>query len=92
VGATFVHTDKQFFNRNSAPGYLYLPATDLLNLNANWDDVLGSPIDLLAFVTNVTNELIVVTNGGEYQSLGYESQQYAAPRMWGLRVRYKFGE
>jgi iron complex outermembrane receptor protein len=92
VGATFVHTDRQFFNRNSNPAYLYLPATDLLNLNANWDDVLGAPVDLAVFVTNVTNELVPVTNGGEYQSLGYESQQYAAPRMWGVRLRYKFGD
>ncbi len=92
IGATFVHTDKQFFNRNSRPDLLYLPSTDVLNLNLNWDDVMGAPIDLAAFVTNVTNELIVVTNGGEYKSLAYESQQYAAPRMWGVRVRYKFGQ
>ena len=64
----------------------------MLNLNLNWDDVMGMPVDLAVFVTNVTNELIVVTNGGEYKSLAYESQQYAAPRMWGARLRYKFGQ
>jgi iron complex outermembrane receptor protein len=91
-GATFVHTDKQFFNRNSAPGYVNLPASDVLNLNANWDHVLGKPVDLSVFVTNVTNELIDVVHGGEYASIGYESVQYAAPRMWGVRLRYSFGE
>jgi iron complex outermembrane receptor protein len=92
LGATFVHTDKQFFNRNSRPDYLYLPATDLLNINVNWDNVMGAPVDLAFFMTNVTDELVPVTHGGEYQSLGYESVQYAAPRMWGVRLRYKFGE
>jgi iron complex outermembrane receptor protein len=91
-GATFVHTDEQFFNRNSAPGYVNLPASDVLNLNANWDHVLGQPVDLSVFVTNVTNELIDVVHGGEYASIGYESVQYAAPRMWGVRLRYSFGE
>src|SRR5262249_5089374 len=40
-GATLTHTDKQFFNRNSLPSLLYLPPTDLVNLNADWTDVMG---------------------------------------------------
>lgn len=92
IGATYVHTDKQFFNRNSHPSLLYLPPSDLLNLNVNWKDVLGQPFDLAFFMTNVTNEAIHVVHGGEYKSLGFESIQYAAPRMWGFRLRYKFGE
>jgi iron complex outermembrane receptor protein len=91
-GATFVHTSKQLFNRNSHPDFLFLPATDLLNININWDKVMGQPIDLAFFMTNVTDELYPVTNGGEYKSLAYESVQYGAPRMWGLRVRYNFGD
>jgi iron complex outermembrane receptor protein len=92
LGMTFTHTDKQFFNRNSLPAYLYLPASDLLNFNADWNNVMGRPVDLSFFMTNATNDKVEVVHGGEYNSLGYESVQYGQPRMWGFRMRYRFGE
>jgi len=91
IGATYVHTDKQLFNRNAAPGFVYLPATDLVNLNINWKDMFGAPVDSSFFVTNLTKQLYPVVNGGSYSTLGYESVQYGAPRMWGFRLKYRFG-
>lgn len=51
-GATFVHTAEQLATSRANP-FAVLPASDLLNLNATWTDILGQPIDLAAFVTNV---------------------------------------
>ncbi|CAN7530602.1 TonB-dependent receptor [Phenylobacterium sp. LjRoot219] len=90
-GATYTHTDKQLANRDT-PIYGTLPATDLLNLNANWDQVLDSPVDLALFVTNVTNEIYPVNLGGGWRTFGIADLLIGPPRMWGVRLRYSFGE
>ena len=70
--------------------YGRIPSFGLLNLNLNWTDVAGLPIDLAAFGTNVTNKKYVTNSpgiglsGAEYVNLG-------EPRMYGLRLRYRFG-
>ncbi len=92
IGATYVYTDKAFFNLNSTPSLRYLPASNIVNLNVDWKNVAGQPIDAAFFVTNLTNKVVPVVNGGEWASYGYESVQYGAPRMWGARLRYKFGQ
>jgi iron complex outermembrane receptor protein len=68
-----------------------LPATNLVNLNVNWNNVLGSTVDAAFFVTNLTNEIYPVSNGGGINSTGSENFNYAPPRMWGFRLRYSFG-
>ncbi len=90
LGATFTHTDKQLANATSARGVL--PATDLLNLNVSWKGVMGAPIDLSFFVTNVTNEIYPVNVGGAMQSNGYEILIMGQPRILGFRLRYSFGD
>jgi iron complex outermembrane receptor protein len=85
-----VQTDRQIANDASPIGRL--PATDLLNLNANWAGAFGSPVDLAFFVTNVTDEVYPVGVGGSYASAGFEGYLMAPPRIWGFRLRYNFGE
>jgi iron complex outermembrane receptor protein len=48
-------------------------------------------VDLSFFLTNLTNEIYPVAAGSSTASNGYESLNYAAPRMWGFRVKYSFG-
>ncbi|GFE79641.1 TonB-dependent receptor [Steroidobacter agaridevorans] len=99
-GATFVHTDEQLtsysyqdpailalFGKN----YGVIDSRDLLNLNVTWEGIAGSPVDLSAFATNVTDEEYfqyvpgLPTSGSDYAALG-------EPRMYGFRLRYRFGE
>ncbi len=89
VGATYTYTSSQVANEQSAIGIL--PASNLLNLNLNWDRVAGSDFDLALFATNVTNEDYLVSVSGGYSSYGFESKLYGAPRMYGLRLKYNFG-
>ena len=99
VGATFVHTDEQLTSyAYQAPAILAafgrdlgtIPARDLLSLNASWESIAGSPVDLSAFATNVTQEEYyqfvpgLATSGAEFAVLG-------EPRMYGVRLRYRFG-
>jgi iron complex outermembrane receptor protein len=99
-GATFAHTDKQLTNYaylNPATvaafgqSFGYVPSTDLLNLNLNWNSIGGSPVDVSLFATNVT--------GKEYYqfipglgSSGNEFGVIGEPRMYGGRIRVHFGK
>jgi iron complex outermembrane recepter protein len=69
-----------------------LPATNLFNINVNWNNVMGSPVDAAFFMTNVTNDIYPVNVGSGLGSAGFENFIYGAPRMWGFRLRYKFGQ
>ncbi|MFA7602710.1 MAG: TonB-dependent receptor [Novosphingobium sp.] len=100
VSAIFTHTDKQYSNHGNdkafAAGVIPFnasisPATDLLNLNFNWNEVGGSPIDLALFMTNVTGEKYWVASGNGLSSSGAEWIMLGAPRMYGMRVKVRFG-
>jgi len=90
IGATFVHTDAQNATSPSASPLYRLPATDLLNLNLDYKDVMGLPLDLSLFATNVTNQIYPVAVGSQWNSSGFENVIVGQPRMYGVRLRYKF--
>jgi iron complex outermembrane receptor protein len=97
IGGTFTHTDRQLVNYtdrfNPSPalaGFSFLQARDLLNLNANWDNVGGHPVDLAFFMTNVTNQKYYAFIPGLLGSLPFETAILGEPRMFGFRARYKF--
>jgi iron complex outermembrane receptor protein len=92
LAATYVHTDAQNATAAIVTPFYRLPASDIVNLNLDWKGVAGTPVDLSVFVTNVTNEIYPVGVGGGYVSTGFENLFYAPPRMWGVRLRYSFGE
>ena len=54
--------------------------------------MLGQPIDLAFFMTNVTNKKYPIAIGQSWSSAGFESLLYGLPRIWGFRLRYSFGE
>jgi len=73
------------------PGVL-LPSFGLLNASLDWKGVLGAPVDLSLFATNITNKNYVISNTGVFQTIGAQSQTYGEPRMFGMRLRYSFGD
>jgi iron complex outermembrane recepter protein len=64
-----------------------------LDLNATWTNVMGNPFDVGFFMTNVTNRLYRIGSNDLTQasSVGTRGDIYAAPRMWGLSFKYRFG-
>jgi iron complex outermembrane receptor protein len=69
-----------------------LASYSLVNLSLNWRDVYGRPVDLSFFMTNVTDRLYRTTNTDQWEALGTGSTLYGEPRMFGLRVRYHWGQ
>ncbi|MFT3964588.1 MAG: TonB-dependent receptor [Sphingobium sp.] len=69
-----------------------LPALDLLNININWNSVAGGPVDLALFATNVTKRKYATATFGGYTSFGFEAMSVGEPRMYGVRLKYRFGD
>jgi iron complex outermembrane receptor protein len=95
LSATYLHTDKYFADATpNLPSIVgTMPATDLLNLNVNWDHAFGLPVDAAFFATNVTNKIYPVgSSGASMLSAGFASLNIAPPRMYGFRLRWSFGE
>ncbi|HEX7854600.1 MAG TPA: TonB-dependent receptor [Sphingobium sp.] len=98
LGATYIHTDSSVANAGDPPSVGILPATDLLNLNVNWDKAFDGPFDLAFFATNVTNQIYAVSSGGQFGSTGTANGSgigdilLGQPRMYGFRLRYSFGK
>ena len=67
-----------------------LPSLSLLNLSLNWEGILGSPVDLGLFATNVTKKKYYLFAGGLH-GLGMETAVVGEPRMFGARARVRFG-
>jgi iron complex outermembrane receptor protein len=98
-GATYVYTSEQLSNyvdRFFVPltggvNYSVLPATDLVNVNVNWNSVAGAPVDVSFFATNVTKEKYATFYDGLFAGTGFETGALGEPRMYGVRVKYRFG-
>lgn len=71
------------------PGVL-LPSYGLLNATIEWKKVLGSPVDLTLFGTNLANKAYEISNSGVYQTIGAQAVIYGEPRMFGGRIKFSF--
>ena len=100
VGGTFVHTDRQFYSHANDAAFAAgaipfdsttLPATDLVNLNLNWRSIAGGPFDLAFYATNVTKKRYYVAPNAILTSTGGEYVIPGAPRIYGVRLKVRFG-
>jgi iron complex outermembrane receptor protein len=73
-------------------GFEVVEAWGILNVNLNWDSVMGSPVDLGIFGTNVLDEEYNTTGSDLTDSaLGFAFHARGEPAMYGARLRYNFG-
>jgi iron complex outermembrane receptor protein len=96
LSTNFVHVDRQ---RSAYDHTLigmqasldYAPPKDLLNLSLNWNSVAGQPFDISLFATNVTNKHYFSYVNDLASSTGFETARQGEPRMFGGRLRFRFG-
>lgn len=82
---------------NNPPGTVFDPYTmrdsvGMLNLSADWNNVGFKPIDISFYVTNATDRLVRNGQLTVAKQMGFSTYNYLPPRMFGLSVRYRFGE
>ena len=63
----------------------------LVNLRLDWNSFLGSSFDASVFVNNLTDRTYKVGANAMEHLTGTTSSIYAAPRMFGVELRYRFG-
>ena len=65
----------------------------ILNASIDWKNVAGSGFDVGVFGTNLTKKLYRISNNDVYQagSVLYWATMYGEPRMYGMRLTYRFG-
>ena len=88
IGGTYSYTSEQFGSFQSPFGRI--KPSELVNFNLNWDEVAGSRFDLALFATNLLNEEYWYAVNDQSSS-GFVSRFLAEPRMYGARLRYRFG-
>ena len=99
-GAAYIYTSRQQTNYTyldpavvAAMGANYgsVAGHSLVNVDLAWNNIFGSSVDLAAFGTNVTNKQYFAFIPGLAGNSGVEFATLGAPRMYGARVRYRFG-
>lgn len=91
---SYSHTSSQYTDGDSPVGTqpgAYLEGFGLLNLSLDWNNVAGSGFDIGVFATNLTNEEYRISNANVYDQLLYDTTLFGEPRMYGLRLKYRFG-
>jgi iron complex outermembrane recepter protein len=64
---------------------------DNLNLRYDWANMFGKPFDAAVFVKNAMDDTHAVALGSFYAFIGTAFAVYNEPRMWGVELRYRFG-
>lgn len=100
IGGTFVYQSK--YRAVSDPTALsggklvyltkfgVLPSSKMINMNVTWEGLAGLPVDTSFFVTNLTKEKTFL-HANVQATNGFVSNIIGEPRMYGVRLRYKFG-
>ena len=89
--ATWTYQSNQLVTIASPFGVIH--PYGLLDMNLNWSSLWGSPVDLELFASNVTNRLYYTGGDTPYATqYGFAVRLLGEPRMYGARVRVKFGK
>ena len=60
------------------------------NFRVDWLGVMGSSVDLAAFVNNAADEDYITGGLNVPDSLGWSGANYGPPRTYGASLRYSF--
>lgn len=90
LNASYAYQSR-YFDAPAVQPLDYISSYGILNGSIEWRDVLRSPVDLSAFITNATNKTYRVGQYSNYFSDGRITSFYGEPRMFGFDFRYRFG-
>lgn len=88
----YSHVSSQYTVPTPFEPEAYLEPHGLLNATLTWSDAFTKGLQATLFATNLTNKLYRVGVSGSWYSYGLLSTLYGEPRMFGLKLRYSFGE
>jgi len=65
-------------------------AVSQIDLNLDWSDVGGQPVDIGVFVTNATDQVTYTLIQPLFNSFGFDLRYLGNPRMYGARLKVRF--
>ncbi len=93
LNASYAHQSSFSTGQTNASFVRAIPGYGTLSLSADLNNVAGSPVDLSIFATNVTDEVYQTGTADFYNSpFGIATYTYGEPQMYGIRLRYRFGQ
>lgn len=92
LAVNYSHQSEVSTAQTNASFYRFLPAYGVLNANIDLRNVAGSGLDIGVFGTNLSNVSKPVGAADFYASAaGVVGLTYTEPRMYGIRIGYRFG-
>jgi len=92
LAANYTYTSPMLISSTAAP-YDVLSGYGLLGMNLHWDGIFRSSVDAELFATNLTDKLYYTNLTAIYQTaFGLAGRIPGEPRMYGVRLRYRFGK
>ena len=91
IGGTFIHQSKYKVSTTTVAERGYLPAYSWGNVNVTWEGIGGLPVDAGFFVNNVTNKQMYSNVIDASMRQGFIAYVLSEPRMYGVRLKYRFG-
>jgi iron complex outermembrane receptor protein len=89
IAATWIYSASYYSAQGGARADR-IDGFDILNLNFDWKNVGGAPIDIGVFANNVADRKYHVFKTNQLGA-GYVSSQTGLPRTYGVQVKYHFG-
>jgi iron complex outermembrane receptor protein len=91
VSLSYSWIGHQYFSVTAGEPRTIVPSYENFDLKVDWTNVFQQPIDLGAFVSNLTDNTHITGIQPLYTSLGISSAAYNPPRMFGFSLKYRFG-
>jgi len=94
LSANYAHQSKVSTAQTNQSYYKYLPGYGLLTVGIDLNDIGGQPLDVGFFMSNATDETEPVGVLDQYATgpSFATALTYTEPRMYGIRIGYRFGE
>jgi len=90
IGSFSLHGD-YYWVGDYKVGLKSLGAHGLANASVDWNGVLGRPVTITGFVENLTDKVYKISSTLSGSAPGFHTVSYGPPRMYGVRLRYRFG-
>jgi iron complex outermembrane receptor protein len=90
ITASYSYQEHTTSSTPANPVFGTIPGYGLLNLSVDWKNIYGNPIDGSFFMSNALDKAYYL-GGYPIDSLGFAAALYGEPRMFGFRLRYRFG-
>jgi len=91
LSANYTSQSKFSTDQSNQAQLKYLPGYGYVNLEADLTNIAGKPLDVALFMSNAGDSQYATGEQDLYTTIGTVTYTFAPPRLYGMRLRYRFG-